>query len=150
MSTRRNGISRHQRVESFRGEGPNWILIAGGALLSTLSIRLGYKLKQSIDSKPHSNGTGGLKRTYRLLLTCPRFPLYFLSHWKVVVQPIEHLLDAACTLMHLPVLGIIVVASTALLVRVCEFVILTVEFSYTYLLVLTSCILLRGLRSWDL
>ncbi|KAL1203087.1 hypothetical protein V5N11_015331 [Cardamine amara subsp. amara] len=61
MSSRRNGISRHHRVESFRGEGPNWILIAGGALLSTLSIRFGYKLKQSIDSKPHSNGTGELK-----------------------------------------------------------------------------------------
>ncbi|CAH2077761.1 unnamed protein product [Thlaspi arvense] len=59
MSTRRNGMSRNQRVESFRGEGPNWILIAGGALLSTLSIRFGYKLKQS---KPDSNGTGGLKR----------------------------------------------------------------------------------------
>ncbi|EOA16991.1 hypothetical protein CARUB_v10005230mg [Capsella rubella] len=59
MTTRRNGISRNQRVESFRGEGPNWILIAGGALLSTLSIRFGYKLKQSVDSKPHSNG--GLK-----------------------------------------------------------------------------------------
>ncbi|XP_010448103.1 PREDICTED: uncharacterized protein LOC104730608 isoform X1 [Camelina sativa] len=61
MTTRRNGISRNQRVESFRGEGPNWILIAGGALLSTLSIRFGYKLKQSIDSKPHLNATGGLK-----------------------------------------------------------------------------------------
>ncbi|OAO99662.1 hypothetical protein AXX17_AT4G31800 [Arabidopsis thaliana] len=62
MTTRRNGVSRHQRFESFRGEGPNWILIAGGALLSTLSIRFGYKLKQSIDSKPpHSNATGGLK-----------------------------------------------------------------------------------------
>lgn len=64
MSTRRNGISRHQRVENSRGEGgPNWILIAGGALLSTLSIRFGYKLKQSVDSKPHLDATGGLKRT---------------------------------------------------------------------------------------
>lgn len=94
MSTRRNGISRHQRVESSRGEGPNWILIAGGALLSTLSIRFGYKLKQSIDSKPHSNDTGGIKCTYRsLLLTCPGIQLYFLSYWKVVVQPMEHLTE---------------------------------------------------------
>uniref|UniRef100_A0A1J3JS58 Uncharacterized protein n=1 Tax=Noccaea caerulescens TaxID=107243 RepID=A0A1J3JS58_NOCCA len=61
MSTRKNGISRHKRVDNIRGEGPNWILIAGGALLSTLSIRFGYKLKQSNDSKPQSNGTGGLK-----------------------------------------------------------------------------------------
>ncbi|KAG2239874.1 hypothetical protein Bca4012_022958 [Brassica carinata] len=56
MSTRRNGISRHQRVDNSRG--PNWILIAGGALLSTLSIRFGYKLKQSVDSKPHSHANG--------------------------------------------------------------------------------------------
>uniref|UniRef100_A0A1J3JHC5 Uncharacterized protein n=2 Tax=Noccaea caerulescens TaxID=107243 RepID=A0A1J3JHC5_NOCCA len=62
MSTRRNGgISKHQRAEKFCGEGPNWILIAGGALLSTLSIRFGYKLKQSLDSKTQSNGSTGLK-----------------------------------------------------------------------------------------
>lgn len=62
MSTRRYGISRHQRVDNSRGEGgPNWILIAGGALLSTLSIRFGYKLKQSVDSKPHPDATAGLK-----------------------------------------------------------------------------------------
>ncbi|KAL1203086.1 hypothetical protein V5N11_015330 [Cardamine amara subsp. amara] len=61
MSTRRNGISKHQRAEKFCGEGPNWILIAGGALLSTLSIRFGYKLKQSLDLKPRSNGSAGLK-----------------------------------------------------------------------------------------
>nr|BAF01610.1 hypothetical protein [Arabidopsis thaliana] len=61
MSTRRNGISKHQRGDKFCGEGPNWILIAGGALLSTLSIRFGYKLKQSLDSKPQSNGSAGLK-----------------------------------------------------------------------------------------
>ncbi|XP_010553820.1 PREDICTED: uncharacterized protein LOC104823796 isoform X2 [Tarenaya hassleriana] len=61
MSTRRNGVSRCQRVENIRGEGPNWILIAGGALLSTLSIRFGYKLKRSLDSKQQANTTGGLK-----------------------------------------------------------------------------------------
>uniref|UniRef100_A0A1J3GB71 Uncharacterized protein n=1 Tax=Noccaea caerulescens TaxID=107243 RepID=A0A1J3GB71_NOCCA len=62
MSTPRNGgISKHQRAEKFCGEGPNWILIAGGALLSTLSIRFGYKLKQSLDSKTQSNGSTGLK-----------------------------------------------------------------------------------------
>ncbi|XP_010438583.1 PREDICTED: uncharacterized protein LOC104722159 [Camelina sativa] len=61
MSTRRSGISKHQRADKFCGQGPNWILIAGGALLSTLSIRFGYKLKQSLDWKPHSNGSSGLK-----------------------------------------------------------------------------------------
>ncbi|ESQ54510.1 hypothetical protein EUTSA_v10025651mg [Eutrema salsugineum] len=61
MSPRRNSITKHQRAEKFCGQGPNWILIAGGALLSTLSIRFGYKLKQSLDLKPQSNGSAGLK-----------------------------------------------------------------------------------------
>lgn len=64
MSTQRNGISKHQRADKFGGQGPNWILIAGGALLSTLSIRFGYKLKQSLDWKPQSNGTAGIKGIY--------------------------------------------------------------------------------------
>ena len=45
---------------SFQGEGPNWVLIAGGALLSTLSIRLGYKLKQAIDTN-HKNPNNTFK-----------------------------------------------------------------------------------------
>ncbi|CAN8326140.1 unnamed protein product [Cochlearia groenlandica] len=61
MTTMRNGISKHQRPEKSCGQGPNWILIAGGALLSTLSIRFGYKLKQSLDFKPQSNGPAGWK-----------------------------------------------------------------------------------------
>ncbi|CAH8355111.1 unnamed protein product [Eruca vesicaria subsp. sativa] len=61
MSTRRNGFSK-QRGEKVCGEGGvNWILIAGGALLSTLSIRFGWRLRQSIDSKPQSNASLGLK-----------------------------------------------------------------------------------------
>ncbi|RID78951.1 hypothetical protein BRARA_A01730 [Brassica rapa] len=64
MSTPRNGFSKHQRAEKVCGHGgPNWILIAGGALLSTLSIRFGYKLKQSPLFKPphHSNASPGFK-----------------------------------------------------------------------------------------
>ncbi|VVB11291.1 unnamed protein product [Arabis nemorensis] len=61
MSTRRNSVPKHQRTEKFCGEGPNWILIAGGALLSTLSIRFGYKLKQSLDLKPQPCGSSGSK-----------------------------------------------------------------------------------------
>lgn len=125
MSTRKNGISRHQRVDNIRGQGPNWILIAGGALLSTLSIRFGYKLKQSNDSKPQSNGTRGLKRTYLSVycFTCPRIRFYIVPYWKVIVQPMEHLTkedleDAACILTHLPVKGIMILASTALPVSV--------------------------------
>ncbi|KAB5529704.1 hypothetical protein DKX38_019785 [Salix brachista] len=56
-----NGTSRGQKAQNFQGERPNWILIAGGALLSTLSIRLGYKLKQTLDSKQQANASDGLK-----------------------------------------------------------------------------------------
>ncbi|KAF9670388.1 hypothetical protein SADUNF_Sadunf13G0063100 [Salix dunnii] len=61
MKPRTNGTSRGQKAQNFQGERPNWILIAGGALLSTLSIRLGYKLKQTLDSKQQANASDGLK-----------------------------------------------------------------------------------------
>ena len=74
MSTPRNGFSKHQRAEKVCGQGgPNWILIAGGALLSTLSIRFGYKLKQSPLFKPphHSNASPGFKGTcFKSLCGC--------------------------------------------------------------------------------
>ncbi|MBA0584766.1 uncharacterized protein LOC105792664 [Gossypium raimondii] len=58
MNTRGGQVSRGQKSRSFQGEGLNWILIAGGALLSTLSIRLGYKLKQALDAKQqHDSST---------------------------------------------------------------------------------------------
>ncbi|PIN10670.1 hypothetical protein CDL12_16736 [Handroanthus impetiginosus] len=50
-----------RRSRNLQGEGPNWVLIAGSALLSTLSIRLGYKLKQVFDAKQTDNGNRGLK-----------------------------------------------------------------------------------------
>ncbi|XP_012070266.1 uncharacterized protein LOC105632485 isoform X2 [Jatropha curcas] len=59
MKSRTNGIPRGQKERNFHGEGPNWILIAGGALLSTLSIRLGYKLKQTLESKQQTNARNG-------------------------------------------------------------------------------------------
>ncbi|XP_043689121.1 uncharacterized protein LOC122640068 isoform X2 [Telopea speciosissima] len=46
MKPRTKEISRGQQSKNLQGEGPNWVLIVGGALLSTLSIRLGYKLRQ--------------------------------------------------------------------------------------------------------
>ncbi|EOY10211.1 Intracellular protein transport protein USO1 isoform 3 [Theobroma cacao] len=61
MNTRSGRVSRGQKSKNFQGEGPNWILIAGGALLSTLSIRLGYKLKQALDTKQKDNATTSLK-----------------------------------------------------------------------------------------
>ncbi|KAK3029768.1 hypothetical protein RJ639_038890 [Escallonia herrerae] len=60
MTPRTNGVTRAQRSKSFQGDRPNWILIAGGALLSTLSIRLGYKLKQVLDTKQPENANNGL------------------------------------------------------------------------------------------
>lgn len=59
MKPRTSGVPRAQRTRTFQGEGPNWVLIAGGALLSTLSIRLGYKLKQALDPKQPENATNG-------------------------------------------------------------------------------------------
>ena len=61
MNSRSGRVSRGQKSKTFQGEGPNWILIAGGALLSTLSIRLGYKLKQAFDTKQQDNATTSLK-----------------------------------------------------------------------------------------
>lgn len=61
MKPRTNGVPRAQSSKGFQGEGPNWMLIAGGALLSTLSMRLGYKLKQVLDAKQPENTCGGLK-----------------------------------------------------------------------------------------
>lgn len=50
-----------RRSRNVQGEGPNWIFIAGSALLSTLSIRLGYKLKQVLDAKQLDNSSPSLK-----------------------------------------------------------------------------------------
>lgn len=62
MKPKANGdTQRSQRVKHVQGEGPNWILIAGGALLSTLSIRIGCRLKQAFDAKRSSNGHNVLK-----------------------------------------------------------------------------------------
>lgn len=53
MKPKTNGSYRTQGSNNFQqeGHGPTWVLIAGGALLSTLSAHLGFKLKQLIDSK---------------------------------------------------------------------------------------------------
>ncbi|KAL3818993.1 hypothetical protein ACJIZ3_004898 [Penstemon smallii] len=50
-----------RRSRNLQGEGPNWIVIAGSALLSTLSIRLGYKLKQVLDTRRTDNSSQSLK-----------------------------------------------------------------------------------------
>ncbi|KAE8667541.1 Intracellular protein transport protein USO1 isoform 2 [Hibiscus syriacus] len=63
MNTRGGQVSRGPRSKNFQGEGPNWILIAGGALLSALSIRFGYKLKQALDTKQQHNDSTRSKGT---------------------------------------------------------------------------------------
>ncbi|XP_076897402.1 uncharacterized protein LOC143550676 [Bidens hawaiensis] len=65
MKPNTNEMLGTQRGRKFQGQGqgqgPNWILIAGGALLSTLSVRLGYRLKQVLDSKQPQSSSNGLK-----------------------------------------------------------------------------------------
>ncbi|CAM8968454.1 unnamed protein product [Rhodiola kirilowii] len=57
MPSRINGMSKAQGSRSFQGQRPHWAIIAGGALLSSLSIRLGYMLKQALDGKQQTHGS---------------------------------------------------------------------------------------------
>ncbi|XP_072956287.1 uncharacterized protein [Typha angustifolia] len=52
MKEKTNGsMQRAHQLKHIQREGPNWVFIAGGALLSTLSIRLACKLKQIFEAK---------------------------------------------------------------------------------------------------
>ncbi|KAG0457604.1 hypothetical protein HPP92_022761 [Vanilla planifolia] len=52
MASKTNGgIKRPEMPNHVREEGPNWVIILGGALLSTLSIKLCCKLKQVFHQK---------------------------------------------------------------------------------------------------
>uniref|UniRef100_A0A0D9WKE6 Nuclease associated modular domain-containing protein n=1 Tax=Leersia perrieri TaxID=77586 RepID=A0A0D9WKE6_9ORYZ len=44
-------IQKAGKVNHTQGGGSNWVLVAGGVLLSTLSVKLGCKLKQMFDTK---------------------------------------------------------------------------------------------------
>ncbi|XP_062222938.1 uncharacterized protein LOC133921878 isoform X2 [Phragmites australis] len=48
-------IQKVGRGIHVEGGGPNWVLVAGGVLLSALSVRLGCKLKQIFDAKQQNN-----------------------------------------------------------------------------------------------
>ena len=78
MKPRTKGTSSGQKAQDFQGEGRNWILIAGGALLSTLSIHLGYKLKQTMESKQQANASNSLKGV-ALFIASARFLQYYLA-----------------------------------------------------------------------
>ncbi|CAL9071198.1 unnamed protein product [Musa textilis] len=68
MRPKANGtLQRGQKLNHYKGDGPNWVLIAGGALLGTLSIRLGCKLKQAFETKLQDNvNTGNRKFTPKI------------------------------------------------------------------------------------
>jgi len=72
MNPRTAAVSRTQKSNGIQREGPNWVLIAGGALLSTLSFRLGYKLKQATDKKQaddSGNSCGNLAFFLKFIFT---------------------------------------------------------------------------------
>jgi hypothetical protein len=61
MKTKANrSLQKSGRGSHVQGEGPNWVLVAGGVLLSTLSVRLGCKLKQLFIAKQQNNTPTGL------------------------------------------------------------------------------------------
>lgn len=77
MKPKANGVPRAQMSKVYQGEGPNWILIAGGALLSTLSMRLGYKLKQVLDTKQMENSSNDSKGR----VICKHSLIIFIVEW---------------------------------------------------------------------
>ncbi|KAL9256223.1 hypothetical protein AKJ16_DCAP04580 [Drosera capensis] len=56
MKPRTHVADRGRRSGNNQGEGPNWMLIAGSALLSTLSIHVGRKLKKALEAKQPDQG----------------------------------------------------------------------------------------------
>ncbi|CAN6345669.1 unnamed protein product [Urochloa humidicola] len=62
MKSKANGsIQKAGKANDVQG-GTNWILVAGGVLLSTLSVRLGSKLKQIFVTNQHNTSTKGKRR----------------------------------------------------------------------------------------
>ncbi|CAN6341049.1 unnamed protein product, partial [Urochloa humidicola] len=62
MKSKANGsIQKAGKANDVQG-GPNWVLVAGGVLLSTLSVRLGSKLKQIFVTKQQNTSAKGKRR----------------------------------------------------------------------------------------
>jgi len=57
-------LQKSGKGSHVQGGGPNWVLVAGGVLLSTLSISLGCKLKQLFDGKQQNNTSKGLMSSH--------------------------------------------------------------------------------------
>uniref|UniRef100_A0A0A9DHD4 Uncharacterized protein n=1 Tax=Arundo donax TaxID=35708 RepID=A0A0A9DHD4_ARUDO len=63
MKSKANGsIQKAGNANHVQGDGPNWVLVAGGVLLSTLSVRLGCKLKQLFVTKQQSGASKAKRR----------------------------------------------------------------------------------------
>uniref|UniRef100_A0A453A2A0 Uncharacterized protein n=1 Tax=Aegilops tauschii subsp. strangulata TaxID=200361 RepID=A0A453A2A0_AEGTS len=68
-SSKTNGsVQKAGRVSHAQGEGPSWVLVAGGVLVSTLSVRLGCKLKQMFDTKKQNSTSRGLMLPFAVLV----------------------------------------------------------------------------------
>lgn len=64
-------IQKARKTDNVQG-GPNWVLVAGGVLLSTLSVKLGCKLKQLFDAKQrNSNTSKGLMPPFAVVTLIP-------------------------------------------------------------------------------
>ncbi|CAD6271021.1 unnamed protein product [Miscanthus lutarioriparius] len=62
MKAKANGsIKKAEKGDHVHG-GPNWVLVAGGILLSTLSVRLGCRLKQMFETKQQNPSTKAKRR----------------------------------------------------------------------------------------
>jgi len=73
MKAKANGsIKKAGKGDHVHG-GPNWVLVAGGILLSTLSVRLGCRLKQMFETKQQNPSTKGLRLSI-WSVTCITFP----------------------------------------------------------------------------
>lgn len=70
MKSKEDGsIKRGQRsLIQVHGEGPNWILIAGTALISTLAVRLGFRLNHFFQNKNSNDDTSATKGECELFL----------------------------------------------------------------------------------
>ncbi|XP_071722343.1 uncharacterized protein [Rutidosis leptorrhynchoides] len=122
MKPKTNEPSRGQQYRDIQGERPNWILIAGGALLSTLSIRLGCKLKQAIETRQQASSSNSFKgfciieifisTGWFLTITVPNMECLF------DIMGLQHLREADHLLLvpnrtFIPMLKMTMVASTA-------------------------------------
>jgi len=80
-------LQKSGRGNQVQGEGPNWVLVAGGVLLSTLSVKIGCKLKQLFDEKQQNNTSKGLMSSHAPICSSNLdLVSIFFVHWLLTVQ----------------------------------------------------------------